>query len=103
MSSYVQLFNDKYDFIEFKTNILLLKQPHHKASVFAELTLDKFIEIRDLTNSYSELFISGDFSTFSCYEAELYNIFASFKSYPNSSMLVVKALLGNSCFESFEY
>ena len=49
MSSYIRIIYDRLDFIEFKQNLILLKQPQHKASVFFNLTLDDFLKIRDFT------------------------------------------------------
>ena len=43
--SYIQQLRDRIDFIEFKQNILFLKPPHHKAPVFAQLSLDEFISL----------------------------------------------------------
>ena len=52
MSSYIRVIYDRLDFIEFKQNLILLKQPQHKASVFYKLTLDDFLKIRDLTLNF---------------------------------------------------
>ncbi len=51
----MKLICDKMDFIEFKQNILLLKQPQHRASIFYDLKLDDFIRIRDFTESFSAI------------------------------------------------
>ncbi len=60
MSSYIQIIYDKIAFLEFKQNILFLKQPQHKASIFAELTLDIFLQIRELTNLVEEKISLGE-------------------------------------------
>ena len=99
MSSYVQHFNDRLDFIEFKQNILLLKNPQHKASIFIQLNLDEFIKVRNLVNNYSVHFYRGNFNSLSNFESELYDLLPSLKSYPDSSVLILKALLGSDLFE----
>ena len=52
MSSYIRVIYDRLDFIEFKQNLILLKQPQHKASVFYKPTLDDFLKKMDLTNNF---------------------------------------------------
>ena len=47
MSSYIRIIYDRLDFIEFKQNLILLKEPQHKIPVFYKLTLDDFLKIRD--------------------------------------------------------
>ncbi len=98
MNSYIRIIYDKLEFIEFKQNILLLKQPQKKASIFTELTLDKFGEIRDFTNSFQDRVFRGEKSTISEYELELYKIWPPLKSYPGSSTLVAKALINGENF-----
>ena len=69
--SYIQQLRDRIDFIEFKQNILFLKPPHHKAPVFAQLSLDEFIKIRELTYMYSYRIENNERLTISDYEKEL--------------------------------
>lgn len=104
MSAYVKLIYNRIDFLEFKQNILFLKQPQHKASVFYELTLEDFLKIRDFTFSVEEKITNGDKYTISDYEKELFIIWPPIKNFPSSSSLVAKALMSNDSFNSlFKY
>ncbi|MGL5347827.1 MAG: hypothetical protein ACRDA3_10785 [Peptostreptococcaceae bacterium] len=100
MSSYVRIIYDRLDFIEFKQNILLLKQPQHKASVFMELTLDDFLKIRDHTQEVEATIVGGGTYTLDKFEKKLFEICPSLKSYTSSSTLVAKSLLSRNAFDS---
>ncbi len=100
MSSYVRIIYDRLEFIEFKLNILLLKQPQHKASIFAQLTLDDFLKIRDYTQEIGLKIHLGQVCTISEYEKNLYEICPILKSYSSSSTLIAKALLNQDDFDS---
>lgn len=99
-SPYIRLIYDKIDFIEFKQNILLLKQPQHRASIFYDLKLDDFIKIRDFTEKFSKRVLNNEKLTISDYEKELFKVWSPIKSYPSSSTLVAKALMKSDVFES---
>lgn len=99
MSSYVKAIYDRLDFIEFKQNILLLKQPQHKASIFYDLTLDDFLKIKDLTAKVSDIMTRGEKYTIDDFEKELFVIWPPIKSYPSSSTLVAKALMDAKHFD----
>ena len=98
MSSYIRIIYDRLDFIEFKQNLILLKQPQHKASVFYKLTLDDFIKIRDLTFEFESQIKSGITSSISYYESKLFEICPLIKSYPSSSTLIAKVLMSEDIF-----
>lgn len=100
MSSYVKIIYDKIDFLEFKQNILFLKQPQHKASIFQELTLDDFLKIRDFTNSVEDKILNGEQYDIDKYEKELFEIWPPVRSLPSSSVLVAKALMCEDIFNS---
>ena len=87
-SPYMKLICDKMDFIEFKQNILLLKQPQHRASIFYDLKLDDFIRIRDFTESFSSRVLNNEKLTILDYEKELFKVWSPIKAYPSSSTLV---------------
>lgn len=104
MSAYVRLISDRLDFLEFKQNILLLKQPQHKASVFHELKLEDFLKIRDFSAEIEEKILSGIKVTISDYEKELFIIWPPIKMYPSASTLVAKALMSEDNFSTlFKY
>lgn len=98
MSSYVKIIYDRLEFIEFKQNILLLKQPQHKASVFAQLTLDDFLKIRDYTQEIGLKLNKGQIYTITEYEENLYKICPILRSYTFSSTLIAKVLLSQDNF-----
>lgn len=100
MSSYIRIIYDRLDFIEFKQNLILLKQPQHKASVFYKLTLDDFIKIRDLTFEFESQIKSGIISSISDYESKLFEICPLIKSYPSSSTLIAKVLMSEDIFNT---
>lgn len=100
MSSYVTLIYDRIEFLEFKQNILLVKQPQHKASVFYELTLEDFLIIRDFTFNIEEKIGIGEKYTIKDYENNLFELWPPIKSYPSSSTLVAKVLMSEDNFNS---
>ena len=100
MSSYIRVIYDRLDFIEFKQNLILLKQPQHKASVFYKLTLDDFLKIRDLTLNFENQIKSGARTSISDYESELFEICPLVKSYPSASTLIAKVLMSEDVFNS---
>lgn len=100
MSSYVKIIYDRLDFLEFKQNILLLKQPQHKASVFTEINLDDFLKIRDYTQEIETKIYSGETYTIDQYEKNLFEICPILKTYSSSSSLVAKALLKQDIFNA---
>lgn len=100
MSSYIRIIYDRLEFIEFKQNILLLKQPQHKASVFVDISLDDFLKIRDYTQEVEATIIGGGTYTIDKFEKKLFEICPPLKSYTSSSTLVAKALLSRNTFDS---
>lgn len=103
MSSYIRIIYDRLDFIEFKQNLILLKQPQHKASVFYKITLDNFLKIRDFTFEFESQIQSGIKLTISDYETKLFEICPLIKSYPSSSTLIAKVLMSEDIFSSLFY
>lgn len=100
MSSYIRVIYDRLDFIEFKQNLILLKQPQHKVSVFFKLTLDDFIKIRDLTYQFENQIKSGIKISILDYENKLFEVCPIIKSYPSSSTLIGKILMNEDVFNS---
>ena len=70
-TSFTRLIYDQIEFIEFRQNILFLKQPQHKASIFFELHLDDFLRIRDFTENFSKRVLGNEKLTIYDYEKEL--------------------------------
>jgi hypothetical protein len=100
MSAYLRLIYDRMEFLEFKQSILYLKQPQHKATIFNELSLESFLEIRDMTKDFSQNIENGQIFNIKDYEAKLFEIWPQIKSYPSSSNLVAKALMKNEIYTS---
>lgn len=100
MSSYIKVIYDRLDFIEFKQNLILLKHPQHKASVFYDITLDDFLKIRDFTSDFESKIKSGFRASISDYETKLFEIWPPIKSYPSASTLVAKTLMSKDIFDS---
>lgn len=100
MSSYIRIIYDNLEFLEFKQNILLLKQPQHKASIFVDITLDQFLEMRDFTLDISNKISSGEKYSIEQYEKGIFDICPLIKSYPFASNLVAKALMDTDTFNS---
>ncbi|RDY23057.1 hypothetical protein CHF27_010270 [Romboutsia maritimum] len=104
MSAYIRLIYDKLDFLEFKQKILFLKEPQHKATVFINIELEDFLNIRNFTNDFQLRIEAGEKLSISDYEKELFEVYAPIKSFPSSSKLVAKALLNEDIFNSlFKY
>lgn len=100
MNSYIRIIYDRLDFIEFRQNLILLKQPQHKASVFYKLTLDDFIKIRDLTFEFESKIKSGAELSISDYESKLFETCPLIKSYAASSTLIAKILMNEDIFNT---
>lgn len=100
MSAYIRLIYDRIEFLEFKQSILFLKQPQHKATIFEDLSLDIFLQIRDFTKEMSEKISNGEQYTIGEYENKLFEFWPPIKSYPSSSTLIAKALMCNDVYNS---
>lgn len=100
----MRIIYDKIDFLEFKQNIILLKQPQHKASVFYDLSLEDFLKIRDFTKEIEEKISTGDKITIDDYERGLFELWSPTRSYPVSSTLIAKILMSEENYNSlFKY
>lgn len=100
MSSYVKMIYDRIDFLEFKQDILFLKHPQHKASIFSKLTLDDFLNIRKFTDNVEYKIANGEEYDINRYENELFDIWSLVKSFPSSSTLIAKVLMNEDNFNS---
>lgn len=88
----------RLDFIEFKQQILLLKHPSHKATVFAELSLYDFLSIKEYVTNFEYFLDNGYKFDFKNFESDLYELNPQLKNYPESSVLISKALMSLSNF-----
>ena len=46
--------SDRLDYLEFRQNLLILKQPCHKATVFFDLTIDIYLKMKEKSEEFSE-------------------------------------------------
>lgn len=83
----------RIEFIEFKQKILLLKNPSHKVSVFAELTIHEFLSIKEYVKNFEYYLENGYKFKFKNFESGLYDLFPKLKRYPDSSVLIAKILM----------
>ena len=80
---------DRIDYLEFRQNLLILKQPCHKATVFFDLNIDIYLEIREKTKEFSEKIICGE---------GLIGIWPNISNYPSACSLIAKSLLDKDVF-----
>lgn len=86
----------RIEFIEFKQKILLLKNPSHKVSIFAELELYDFLSIKDYVKNF-EFRLENEYKLdFKDFELGLYKLFPNLKRYPDSAVLICKILMNLS-------
>ncbi|MCC3869358.1 hypothetical protein [Terrisporobacter mayombei] len=99
MSENIKNLVDRLDFIEFKQNIIFLKPPQHSTQLFYELTLEDFLKIRDFTREYSLKIENEELVSLSDFEKNLINIWQPAKSYPLSSSLIARVLMGKNLYD----
>lgn len=90
---------DRIDFLEFRQNLLILKQPCHKASVFFDLDIETFLKLRDFSSDFSRRFVDGEKLTLNDYEKSLFNLWPPISTYPSSYLLIAKSLIDESVFK----
>lgn len=90
---------DRLEFIEFKQQVLLLKQPNHTVSVFANLSLNEYFKIKDYVNKFEKTLNNSNYYTFKEFENGLYELSPPIKTYPGSSMLIAKILMDIKNFD----
>lgn len=98
MSENIKNFVDRLDFIEFKQNIIFLKPPQHSTQLFYEITLEDFLKIRDFTKEYSLKIENEELVSLSDFEKKLIDIWQPAKSYPLSSSLIARVLMGKNLY-----
>ena len=81
---------DRIDYLEFRQNLLILKQPCHKATVFFDLNIDIYLEIREKTKEFSEKLYD--------YEKLIIGISPNISNYPSACSLIAKSLLDKDVF-----
>lgn len=95
----LDILNDRIDFIEFKQKILFFKQPNHKATEFANLSLSQFLLIRNFVNDFEIAILDKNSGNLKDFESQLFNICSDIKSYPNAASLVAKILMNKEIYD----
>lgn len=90
---------NRLNYLEFRQNLLILKQPCHKVSVFFDLNIDIFTKIKNFSNDFCKRIQDGENLTLKDYEKSLNNIWPPISSYPSSHTLIAQALLDKKIFE----
>ena len=85
--------SDRLDYLEFRQNLLILKQPCHKATVFFDLTIDIYLKMKEKSEEFSENVKNGKNLKLLDYEKMIIN-------YPSSCSLIAKSLLDKDVFQS---
>lgn len=83
----------RLEFIEFKQQVLLLKQPNHKVNVFANLSLVQFLDIKEYVKNFESTMLEGKACCLKDFELGLYEICPLIKTYPGSSILIARILM----------
>lgn len=89
---------NRIDYLEFRQNLLILKEPCHKASIFFDLNIDIYLEMREFSNEFCKRITNGEKLTLHDYEKSIINIWPSIKTYPSSYSLIAKSLLDKNSF-----
>ena len=89
---------NRIDYLEFRQNLLILKQPCHKATVFFDLNMEIYLEMKKASKDFCEKIASGEKLTLIDYENLLIDIYPSIKSYPSSYTLIAQSLLDKNTF-----
>ena len=82
---------DRIDYLEFR-------QPCHKATVFFDLNIDIYLEIREKTKEFSEKIICGEDLKLYDYEKLIIGIWPNISNYPSACSLIAKSLLDKDVF-----
>ena len=82
---------DRIDYLEFRQNLLILKQPCH-------LNIDIYLEIREKTKEFSEKIICGEGLKLYDYEKLIIGIWPNISNYPSACSLIAKSLLDKDVF-----
>ena len=92
--------SDRLDYLEFRQNLLILKQPCHKATVFFDLTIDIYLKMKEKSEEISENVKNGKNLKLLDYEKMIINIWPNISNYPSSCSLIAKSLLDKDVFQS---
>ncbi|WP_455542027.1 hypothetical protein [Intestinibacter sp.] len=92
--------SNRLDYLEFRQNILILKQPCHKATVFFDLTIDIYLEMKEKSNEFSQKIRVGQKLNLSDYEKLIISIWPNISNYPSACSLIAKSLLDKDLFDS---
>lgn len=83
----------KIEYLEFRQNLLILKEPCHKISILFELDLYTYINMKTFSYEFCEKLKEGQNLTIQDYEKTLSDIWPSVSTYPSAYILIAKCLL----------
>lgn len=98
-NNYRDILN-RLDYIEFRQNLLILKEPCHKTTVFFDLNMDIYLEMKNFSKEFCKRISNGEKLTLQDYEKYIADIWPSIKCYPSSYSLIAKSLLDKNSFNS---
>lgn len=92
--------SDRLDYLEFRQNLLILKQPCHKATVFFDLTIDIYLKMKEKSYEFSQKLRDGEYLKLYDYEKLIISIWPNISNYPSACSLIAKCLLDKDVFNS---
>ncbi|MGL5717973.1 MAG: hypothetical protein ACRCXT_14720 [Paraclostridium sp.] len=94
------LLINELDFLNFKQQVLFFKQPNHKATEFADLDINQFLDIRNLVDTFEDDITNGFNYNFKYFETELFKVCPSLKTYPSAAGLVARILMSRNIYDN---
>lgn len=98
MENNLYSLSDRIDYLEFRQNIFILKQPCHKATVFFDLDMDIYLKIKQKTNEFAEKLKCGEALKLCDYEKLIISVWPNISNYPSACPLIAKVLLDKDLF-----
>lgn len=83
----------RLDYLEFRQNLLILKEPCHKISLFFDLDINTYINMKVFSNEFSQKVKNGHPLNIQDYEKSLIKIWPEITTYPSSYIIIAKSLL----------
>lgn len=90
---------DQLDYLEFRQNLLILKEPCHKAIVFFDLDIGIYLEMKEKSKEFCEKISNGQNLNLLDYEKLLISIWPTIRNYPSAYSIIAKSLLDKKSFD----
>lgn len=91
--------SDRINYLEFRQNLLILKQPCHKATILFDLNMDIYFKIKQKTDEFCEEVKNGKSLKLSDYEKLIFYVWPNISNYPSACALIAKALITKDLFD----